>query len=203
MNDSQPFDIRGALIFPGLLDREAQARLVEQIRAVVAAAPFFRPVTPAGRPLSVRMTSAGSHGWVSDRSGYRYERRHPEGMEWPPIPSLALEVWERAVANARAPECCLVNWYDAEARMGLHQDRDEVDFTQPVVSISLGDDARFRVGNLSRGGKTESIVLRSGDVVVLGGGARLVHHGVDRIYPGTGTLLGKPGRINLTLRVVT
>ena len=97
-----------------------------------------------------------------------------------PLPS-----GRRVAPDARAPECCLVNWYDADARMGMHQDRDEADFDQPVVSISLGDDARFRIGNVDRGGKTESVVLRSGDVVVMGGAARLRHHGVDRIMPGT------------------
>lgn len=177
--------------------------MVAQVRAVVAAAPLVRPVTPRGQPLSVRMTSAGSHGWVSDGQGYRYEARHPSGVAWPAIPDSIRAVWDAVVPQARAPESCLVNWYDPEARMGMHVDRDEVDATQPVVSISLGDDALFRIGNAARGGKTESLWLRSGDVLVMGGDARLLHHGVDRIAPGTSTLLEAPGRINLTLRVVT
>ncbi|EPX77607.1 Alkylated DNA repair protein AlkB [Litoreibacter arenae DSM 19593] len=149
------------------------------------------------------MTSAGRLGWVSDAKGYRYEATHPRGMPWPAIPDPVLDIW-RAVGPAdRLPDCCLINFYDKDARMGLHQDRDEADFSWPVVSVSLGDDALFRIGNLTRGGKTESVWLRSGDVVVMGGDARLTYHGVDRIKAGTSMLLPNGGRINLTLRVVT
>ncbi len=112
--------------------------------------------------MSVAMTSAGRLGWVSDRRGYRYERQHPSGVPWPPIPPSALEVWARATGLARQPDCCLVNRYGEGARMGLHQDRDEADFSWPVVSISLGDDALFRIGNVERGGTTESVWLRRG-----------------------------------------
>lgn len=195
-------DVNHALVLPGLLDPAGQAALLEEVRAVVRAAPLFRPVTARGRPMSVRMTSAGRFGWVSDRRGYRYETRHPEGIDWPPIPPIALDLWRRVVPEARAPQCCLVNFYDAEARMGLHQDRDEADFGQPVVSISLGDEALFRVGGTGRGGPTKSVWLRSGDVAILAGPARLAFHGVDRIRSGSSTLLPKGGRINLTLRVV-
>ena len=190
-------------VHDGFLSPEAQAAMVGDLRVVVRAAPFFAPVTRRGQALSVRMTSAGRFGWVSDRRGYRYEPRHPSGLPWPPIPASVLAVWRAVVPEARDPESCLVNWYGPEARMGLHQDRDEADFTQPVVSISLGDDALFRIGADVRGGKTESLWLRSGDVLVMQGAARLLHHGVDRIAPGTSTLLERPGRLNLTLRVVT
>ena len=195
--------VRGVRVFDGLLDQGVQAAMAEDVRRVARAAPFFRPVTRRGQALSVRMTSAGAFGWVSDRHGYRYEVRHPDGMAWPPIPERVLDVWRAVAPEARAPESCLVNWYAPDARMGMHQDRDEGDFAQPVVSISLGDDALFRIGNVARGGPTESLWLRSGDVMVMGGEARLLHHGVDRIAPGTSTLLDAPGRINLTLRVVT
>lgn len=177
--------------------------MLADIREVVRAAPLFVPRTPRGKPMSVRMTSAGSLGWISDRGGYRYAPRHPDGLPWPAIPGSVLDIWRQVSAAARMPECCLVNFYDQGARMGLHQDRDEADFTQPVVSISLGDDALFRVGNHSRGGKTRSFWLRSGDVVVMGGDARLTYHGIDRIAPGTSTLLPHGGRINLTMRVVS
>ncbi|MCK0168461.1 alpha-ketoglutarate-dependent dioxygenase AlkB [Jannaschia sp. S6380] len=180
-----------------------QAAIVEDVRRVIRAAPLFVPVTPRGKPMSVRMTGAGRLGWVTDRGGYRYDERHPAGGAWPAIPDRILSVWREVVPEARDPECCLVNWYDPAARMGLHQDRDEADLTQPVVSISLGDDALFRIGNQTRGGSTESLWLRSGDVLVMAGDARLRYHGVDRIAVGTSTLLGAPGRINLTLRVVT
>lgn len=200
---SDPTELRpGALVWQGFLDRPAQAALVEDIRAVVAAAPLFRPVTARGKAMSVRMTSAGEKGWVSDRSGYRYEPCHPSGVPWPAIPQSVEDIWAAVAGVSRAPQCCLVNFYDVDAKMGLHQDRDEADFSMPVVSISLGDDALFRVGGTTRGGKTTSIWLASGDVAVLSGAARLAFHGIDRVRPGSSTLLPRGGRINLTLRVV-
>ena len=148
------------------------------------------------------MTSAGEYGWISDRRGYRYEAAHPGGQGWPPVPPIALDVWRSLSGVTRAPQCCLINFYDADARMGLHQDRDEANFDMPVVSISLGDDALFRVGGRERGGKTQSLWLASGDVAVMGGDARLNFHGIDRLRAGSSSLLPKGGRINLTLRVV-
>jgi DNA oxidative demethylase len=203
MMDRDPMELRpGVRVWHGFVDREGQEALVDDVRRVVAAAPLFRPVTARGRPMSVRMTSAGNYGWVSDRSGYRYEARHPEGMAWPAIPDRVLDIWNAVSGVERPPQCCLVNFYDAAAKMGLHQDRDEADFAMPVVSVSLGDDALFRVGGTARGGPTQSVWLSSGDVAVLSGEARLVYHGIDRIRPGSSTLLPKGGRINLTLRVV-
>jgi alkylated DNA repair protein (DNA oxidative demethylase) len=203
MRVSDPIELRpGARVWHGFLDRAAQDALVADIRDVVSAAPLFRPVTARGRPMSVRMTSAGNYGWVSDRVGYRYEARHPDGMVWPEIPPRVLDIWAAVSGTDRPPQCCLVNFYDADAKMGLHQDRDEADFTMPVVSVSLGDDALFRVGGIARGGKTQSVWLKSGDVAVLSGEARLAHHGIDRIRAGSSTLLPRGGRINLTLRVV-
>lgn len=198
-----PQEIRGFRHYPGWLVPGEQAALVEDLRAVVAAAPLFSPMTPYGRPMSVRMTSAGRFGWVTDRRGYRYSETHPAGGAWPAIPEAVLDIWRAVSGSDRSPECCLVNFYAEGARMGLHQDRDEADFAQPVVSISLGDDGLFRIGNETRGGKTQSLWLRSGDVLVMGGSARLLYHGIDRIAPGTSTLLPQGGRINLTLRVVT
>lgn len=196
------FEIGGAPVYRGLLDAAAQARLVDDLRAVVAQAPLFSPETRWGRPMSVRMTSAGKYGWYSDRRGYRYIETHPSGNPWPDIPASVLEVWRTVAPDARAPDCCLVNYYRADARMGLHQDRDEADFSQPVVSISLGDEGLFRIGGTARGGKTHSVWLASGDVLVLRSEARLAFHGIDRIRPGSSTLLKDGGRINLTLRVV-
>lgn len=194
--------LRGAPVYRGLLGVDEQHRLVEVLRDVVAKAPLFSPETRWGKKMSVRMTSAGKYGWFSDRRGYRYIDQHPSGTPWPPIPEPVLEVWRRVAPDARAPDCCLVNFYGETAKMGLHQDRDEADFSQPVVSISLGDDALFRIGGSERGGKTESIWLESGDVMVLSGESRLAYHGIDRVRAGSSSLLKDGGRINLTLRVV-
>jgi alkylated DNA repair protein (DNA oxidative demethylase) len=199
----QTLDVGGVRVLPGWLARSAQDALAQAVLALLADAPAVAPQTRFG-PMSVRMTSAGDFGWVADRRGYRYEPVHPlTGRPWPPIPPLARDVWDAVVPGARAPECCLVNLYDHAARMGLHQDRDEQDLAAPVVSVSLGDDALFRLGGLTRSAPTRSMVLRSGDVVVLGGDSRLRFHGVDRILPGTSDLMPGGGRINLTLRRVT
>ncbi|AQS46597.1 MULTISPECIES: alpha-ketoglutarate-dependent dioxygenase AlkB family protein [Thioclava] len=198
-----PQEIRGFRHYPGWLGLEEQKALIETLRSVVTQAPLFSPMTPYGKPMSVRMTSAGRFGWISDRRGYRYSETHPDGQPWPAIPQPILDIWEAVSGTSRAPECCLINFYGEGAKMGMHQDRDEQDFDQPVVSVSLGDDGLFRIGNRTRGGKTESIWLRSGDVMVMGGEARLLYHGIDRVKPGTSPLMPKGGRINLTMRVVT
>ncbi|MBT9372774.1 alpha-ketoglutarate-dependent dioxygenase AlkB [Rhizobium sp. CSW-27] len=187
------------------LDRAAQQHLVEVIRALVAEAPLYVPVMPGtGQPMSVRMTNCGPLGWVTDKAhGYRYQETHPvTGKAWPAMPAELLALWERFSGYHKPPQACLVNFYADDARMGLHQDRDEEDLQAPVVSISLGNACLFRVGGLTRRDRTASMRLSSGDVVVLGGEGRLAFHGVDRIYPGTSTLLKNGGRINLTLRRV-
>lgn len=198
-----PEEIEGFLFHRGLLDVAAQQAMLADIRAVIAAAPLVRPVTAWGKPMSVRMSSAGRLGWVIRRGRYGYAARHPEtGAPWPPVPESILAVWRAVSGWPAAPESCLINWYAEGARMGLHQDRDEGRFDAPVLSISLGDPARFRMGGTERKGPTRSTVLHSGDVVVMGGAARLAFHGVDRVLFGEGTLLPDGGRINLTLRVV-
>ena len=200
---SERLDVRGVTIWKSLLDTTSQAALVQDLRRVAARAPFFAPITPGGHEMSVRMTAAGKYGWFSDAAGYRYVEVHPNGVAWPPIPQRVLDIWRRATGLDRDPECCLVNYYGADARMSLHQDRDEADFRWPVLSVSLGDDGLFRIGGATRGGKTDSIWLNSGDVALMGGAARLLYHGVDRIRFGSSRLLPKGGRINLTLRIVT
>lgn len=194
--------VSGFEIYKNHLDAPAQRSVLKSIRDVVQQAPFFEPETPRGRKMSVRMTAAGAFGWVSDRSGYRYEPLHPQGMRWPPIPEPVLRIWQDLSGVSRQPECCLVNFFGEGARMGLHQDQDEADMTWPVLSISLGDDGLFRMGGVARGDKTRSVWLHSGDVVVMAGAARLAHHGVDRIRFGSSGLMPKGGRLNLTLRVV-
>lgn len=202
----QGFDIvPGVRHWPGYLDRAAQQDLVEALRQVARAAPFFTPLMPrTGKPFSVRMTNCGPLGWVSDIAGYRYQPTHPAtGTPWPPMPEVLMETWRALAGFAHPPEACLVNFYAGTARMGLHQDRDEQEFAAPVLSLSLGDEAVFRIGGTQRNDPTRSIRLGSGDVLIFGGPARLCFHGIDRIRPGTSTLLPEGGRINLTLRRVT
>lgn len=192
--------IAGFRLWKSALDRPLQEHLRDVVLTAAVDAPFYRPVTPGERPMSVRMTNLGPLGWVSDRAGYRYQPTHPDtGRAWPPIPDVLLALWRRYGADEGEPDACLVNLYDADARMGLHQDRDEADFDRPVVSVSLGDTAVFRIGP-AEGGRTTTVKLASGDVCVLSGAARLARHGVDRVLGGSSTLLPGGGRLNLTLR---
>ena len=201
----------GFRFLPGHFDREAQAALIAAVMDATQSAPFWRPTMPrTGQPLSVMMTNFGPLGWVTDKAkGYRYEPAHPQtGAPWPAMPQALLDLWAAVSDFPAPPEACLVNWYGPDSKMGLHVDWDEEATDAAVVSISLGDKARFRIGGPERKGRTSSLVLSSGDVVVLGGEARRCYHGVDRIYPGTSTLLPEAhfpggGRINLTMRRVT
>lgn len=194
----------GLLLHSGYFDRNAQIALRDAVRDIVLQAPLFQPTMPkTGKALSVKMSNCGALGWVSDRQGYRYQAQHPvTGETWPEMPAMLLELWQTVAKDVPAPQACLINHYEPGAKMGLHQDRDETMFSAPVVSVSLGDSCLFRIGSVSRGGATRSFRLHSGDVLVMGGERRLAYHGVDRIYPGTSTLLKAPGRINLTLRRV-
>ena len=195
----------GLKLLPAFLSRKEQEDLLEEVRSRAAKAPLFVPKMPrTGKPMSVRMTNFGALGWVTDKeNGYRYQPTHPEtGEAWPDIPARLLEIWEEHANYAKPPEACLVNYYEPDAKMGLHQDRDEKDFDAPVLSISLGDRCLFRYGGTKRNDPTKSFKLESGDVMLLTGDSRLIFHGVDRIYPGTSTLLKREGRINLTLRRV-
>jgi len=196
----------GVRHLPGHFDLAAQQALLAEIRGVVAAAPLYVPAMPrTGKEMSVRMTNCGALGWITDKErGYRYQDTHPfTGKPWPAIPDRLLSLWEELSGWPQPPEACLVNFYDASARMGLHQDRDEQNLEAPVLSVSLGDSCLFRVGGTSRGDPTMSFRLESGDVVLLEGSGRLRFHGVDRIYPDSSDLLKNGGRINLTLRRVS
>ena len=201
---SVPVEIQTGLdgfrLWPGALSPAGQAALLAEVLAAVEAAPFYRPITPGGRPFSVEMTNLGPLGWVSDRAGYRYQPTHPvTGRPWPPMPPALLDLWTVLTGHPQPPDACLVNLYRDGARMGLHQDRDEADFSAPVLSVSLGDTAVFRVG-APEGGPTRSVRLASGDVCALTGPARLARHGIDRILEGSSALIPGGGRINLTLR---
>ncbi|MBA4791889.1 MAG: alpha-ketoglutarate-dependent dioxygenase AlkB [Rhizobiales bacterium] len=195
----------GLVWWPSYLERPAQETLLAEVDAALAVAPLFTPHMPrTGQPFSVRMSNFGPLGWVSDEAGYRYQPFHPDTRApWPPLPGSLLRIWRELTGLEAPPEAGLINWYAPDAHMGLHQDRDEQDFTAPVLSLSLGDTALFRYGGTERRAPTRSIRLASGDALVLSGESRLAFHGVDRILPGTSTLLSQPGRINLTLRRVT
>jgi alkylated DNA repair protein (DNA oxidative demethylase) len=197
--------LSGLRVVPGYLDRPAQEALLAALREVIRLAPLYTARMPrSGRPMSVRMSNCGPLGWYTDERGYRYQAAHPEtGEPWPPMPEIVRKAWGDLARYPHPPQACLINVYDADARMGLHQDRDEADFSAPVVSLSLGDTCLFRIGGTRRGDPTRSLRLASGDALVLAGAARLAFHGVDRILPGTSTLLPEGGRINLTLRRVT
>lgn len=202
MADFKGLNLNGCQVYKGYLDQIAQKNLVDDIRTITAQAPLYSPQTPWGKPMSVKMTAAGKYGWYSDRDGYRYMPKHPRGTNWPTIPESINLIWKTLCPINPDPECCLVNFYGSDAKMGLHQDKDEKCFDHPVLSISLGDDALFRIGGLQKTDPTKSIWLSSGDVLVMSEASRLAYHGVDRIKFGSSQLLKFGGRINITLRVV-
>ena len=194
-------DLDGFRLHPAALDAETQDRLVEQVFAAAETAPFYRATTPGGKSMSVLSTSFGPLGWVPDRCGYRYQEPHPEPRQpWPAMPPLLLDLWARYASDTTPSDSCLINLYRDGARMGLHQDKDEGDFSIPVLSISLGDTALFRIGGVQRSDPTRSLRLTSGDICVLGGPSRRIYHGIDRVVPGSSRLVPDGGRINLTLR---
>ncbi len=193
--------VPGFDLWPGLLDPAAQRDLVSAVTAAAEAAPFANYETAYGKAMSVAMTAFGPLGWTSDASGYRYVERRPGADQiWPAMPQALLDLWSQLGDPDVPPDSCLINLYRDGARMGLHQDRDEADLQFPVLSISLGDTAVFRIGGTSRKNPTRSLKLSSGDVCRLSGAARLAFHGVDRILPGSSSLVPGGGRINLTLR---
>jgi alkylated DNA repair protein (DNA oxidative demethylase) len=198
----------GVFLWRAWLAPKAQQALLSALDARLKAAPLYRPTMPgSGKPFSVEQSNLGPLGWVSDKTGYRYQPLHPvTARPWPDIPPALTALWGALAPHFRPnpppPSCCLVNFYRAGARMGLHQDRDEADATQPVIAISLGNTAVFRIGGTARKGPTRSVALASGDVIAFGGAARMAFHGIDRIRPGTSTLVPGGGRFSLTLRHV-
>ena len=179
--------------------------LLAALQAVIAQAPFRHMVTPGGFLMSVAMTNCGAVGWVTDRTGYRYDRVDPEsGLPWPALPEVFGAVASAAAAEAGypkfAPDACLINRYEPGARMSLHQDKDEQQLAYPIVSLSLGLPAKFQFGGLKRTDPVYSYVLQHGDVAVWGGPSRLCYHGVLPLKDGVHDKLGRQ-RINLTFRV--
>ena len=197
---------KGYFLYRNHLDTAEQGRLVEIIQAILSDSPLFTPRMPrTGRAFSVRMSNCGELGWVSDKEhGYRYQPRHPDsGKPWPAMPAAFRRLWDELSGYDAPPQAALINYYGPAARMGLHRDRDEEDANAPIVSISLGDTALFRMGGTARRDQTASVRLASGDVLVMSGPARHSHHGVDRILAGSSRLLPQGGRFNITLRRVT
>lgn len=192
-----------AVLLRGFAVAEA-AILCENLKSVLAAAPFRHMLTPGGHRMSVAMSNCGPLGWVTDRRGYRYDGRDPDsGRCWPPMPPPFADLAARAATHAGydrfAPDCCLINRYHPGARMALHQDRDERDFSQPIVSVSFGLAAIFLFGGLVRDARPLRVRLEHGDAVVWGGVARLAFHGVAPLANGVHPLTGG-ARINLTFR---
>jgi alkylated DNA repair protein (DNA oxidative demethylase) len=193
----------GAVLLRGFA-RSVETELIADIGAIVAQAPFRHMVTPGGHAMSVAMTNCGAAGWVTDRSGYRYDADDPEaGKPWPEMPPSFCRLAGQAALDAGfdgfTPDACLINRYAPGAKMSLHQDRDERDFGAPIVSVSLGLSAIFLFGGLQRSDKPRRFRLEHGDIVVWGGPARLVFHGVAPLADGEHALLGRQ-RINLTFR---
>jgi alkylated DNA repair protein (DNA oxidative demethylase) len=198
----------GVLLWREMLPPPRQRDLLDEVLALLEAAPLYRPAMPgSGKPFSVQESNFGTLGWVSDRAGYRYQATHPvTGAPWPPMPASLTALWDAVAAafscGGPPPQCCLVNLYRDGAKMGLHQDRDENDTGAPVVGISLGDEALFRIGGPTRRAPTTGLSLTSGDVIAFGGPARLAYHGIDRVRTGTSRLVPGGGRMSLTLRRV-
>ena len=203
--DTDKWLANGLVVHRGYFDPVDQRMLADVVEDVLAQAPLYRPTMPRwGTPLSVRMSNCGELGWVTDKSGYRYQATHPVTKAcWPAIPVPLLNLWHDVTDGLAPPEACLINFYDGRAKLGLHVDSDEDEPSAPVVSVSLGDEANFRIGGARRSDPTTRIRLSSGDVVVMGGASRHFHHGIERIFPSTSELLASGGRINLTLRRVT
>ena len=193
----------GVILWREYFSVTQQQSLLADVLARLEDAPLYKPVMPkTGKPFSVEESNFGRLGWISDKAGYRYQSTHPvTGMPWPAIPAPLLVLWHE-INDGPSPDCCLINLYRGSAKMGLHQDRDEKDVSAAVVGVSLGDEALFRIGGPTRGGKTASVSLASGDVIAFGGPARLAYHGIDRIKPGTSRLVPGGGRLSLTLRRV-
>ena len=183
---------------------DTEAEVMAALRAVIALAPFRNMITPGGHTMSVAMTNCGAAGWVTDLSGYRYAGQDPvNGNPWPPMPAIFLSLATQAAAAAGfadfLPDACLINRYAPGAKLSLHQDKNETDFTAPIVSVSLGLPAKFMFGGVRRNDRVTRVELRHGDVVVWGRSARLAYHGVDTLKDGDHPVTGRC-RFNLTFR---
>jgi len=193
--------IPGLEYFPNYLSEARLNILQQEINLALVKAPLFKPTMPkTGKEFSVYMSNMGNIGWVSDKiGGYRYQSYHPyTEQKWPKISDNILDIWHGVTGLQILPDCCLINYYNINSKMGLHVDNDEEDFSYPVLSISIGNTALFRFGGLKKSDKTKSMKLNHGDVLMMSGPSRLVYHGIDKIYPSNKF----DNRINLTLRKI-
>lgn len=193
--------IDGIDYFPNYVGNNVINSILKRIDDIQDKTPFFKPVMPnSNKEFSVKITNFGKYGWVSDKkNGYHYRQDHPISKQrWTPIPEEILDIWHALSKKDLEPDCCLVNHYNLKAKMGLHIDNDEKDFSYPVLSISIGASALFRIGGLKRSDKTKSLKLHHGDVLIMSGKSRLIYHGIDKIYPNSQF----DYRINLTLRKI-
>ena len=193
----------GAVLLRGFA-LPVEADVIAALRVIAGSAPFRHMMTPGGHQMSVAMTNCGRVGWVTDRTGYRYDINDPDaGTPWPPMPPVFRELADQAASRAGfsgfAPDACLINRYQPGARMSLHQDKDELDLAAPIVSVSLGLPAIFLFGGLKRSDRPNRFRLQHGDIAVWGGPARLAFHGVAPLADGEHAVLGRQ-RINLTFR---
>jgi len=196
----------GVILRPRLFDGPTQAALAAAVRDIAETAPFRHPRTPGQGVFSAALTSCGRVGWWSDRAGYRYIPTQPGSSDpWPPMPEIFRTAVRTAAAGTRwpdfDPDACLINFYTTGAKMGLHQDRDERDFAQPIITITLGDTADFLVGGPARSDKATAFTFQSGDALLMGGPSRLFFHGIRKVHAGTSPIAGMPtGRYSLTFR---
>ena len=187
------------------IDKKSQSQLLASVQAIWAEAPCEPTQVRSGYQASARMTNCGRVGWWSDRQGYRYTTTNPKsGKPWPLMPELFIETLKTVLAKTSAagfqPDACLINHYENRAKMGLHQDKDEADFSYPIVTVCLGAAADFLIGGLKRSDKPHTVLVESGDVIIMGGESRMRFHGIRKIYPGTSPIAGLDGRISLTFR---
>jgi alkylated DNA repair protein (DNA oxidative demethylase) len=189
----------------GAVDLAGQGRLRAALTQVLEAAPPAQHRTKGGGMTSAAMTNCGQTGWISDAKGYRYTALNPAtGRAWPRFPAEFDDIIQMVTAESAwpgfTPDACLINFYGPDAKMGLHQDKDEADFSQPIITVCLGDDADFLIGGFARADKARAIVVKSGDVLLMGGASRMRFHGIRKIYPGTSPLPEIKGRYSLTFR---
>lgn len=195
----------GFLLRGGFLSLEQQKALLLAVRDIGTKAPFTKVRTKGGGYTSAAITNCGAAGWWSDAKGYRYETLNPATVHpWPAMPDIFLNVVAAVAKDSPwpdfTPDACLINFYEAKAKMGLHQDRDEKDFAHPIITVCLGDDADFQVGGFARGDKAMNVLVRSGDVMLMGGDSRMRFHGIRKIYAGTSPIDDVNGRYSLTFR---